>query len=62
MGLKVKDPTRVIGIEDSAAGVMALRFAGFPVIGLNGGNITQSGLDCLCYKKVNTLKEILTEI
>ena len=62
MGLKVKDPIRVIGIEDSAAGVMALRFAGFPVIGLNGGNITQSGLDCLCYKKVNTLKEILTEI
>lgn len=60
MGLKIKDPTRVLGIEDSAAGVMALRFAGFPVVGLNSGNITQSGLDCLCYKKVEKLKEILT--
>jgi len=59
MGLKVKDSTRVIGIEDSAAGVMALRFAGFPVVGLNSGNISQSGLDCLCYKKVDKLKEIL---
>ena len=52
----------VIGIEDSAAGVMALRFAGFPVFGLNAGNITQSGLDCLCYKKVDKLQEILDEI
>ena len=59
MGLKIKDPKRVVGIEDSAAGVLALRFAGFPVIGLNSGNITQSGLDCLCCKKVDTLKEIL---
>lgn len=59
MGLKIKDPTRVLGIEDSAAGVMALRFAGFPVVGLNGGNIAQSGLDCLCCKKVDKLEEIL---
>lgn len=59
MGLKIKDPTRVLGIEDSAAGVMALRFAGFPVVGLNSGNIAQSGLDCLCSKKVDKLEEIL---
>lgn len=59
MGLKIKNPDRVIGIEDSAAGVMALRFAGFPVVGLKDGNITQSGLDCLCFKKVDKLKEIL---
>ena len=59
MGLKIKDSTRVLGIEDSAAGVMALRFAGFPVVGLNSGNITQSGLDCLCCKKVDKLGEIL---
>ena len=59
LGLKVTDPTTVIGIEDSAAGVLSLRFSGFPVVGLNGGNITQSGLDCLCCKKVNKLEEIL---
>ncbi|MBQ9713716.1 MAG: HAD family phosphatase [Clostridia bacterium] len=62
MGLKIKNPANVIGIEDSAAGVMALRFAGFPVFGLNAGNITQSGLDALCYKKVDTLQQILDEI
>lgn len=59
MGLKVKDPSKVLGIEDSAAGVMALRFAGFPVIGVQEGNIAKSGLDCLCYKKVDDLREIL---
>lgn len=59
LGLKVTDPTTVIGIEDSAAGVLSLRFSGFPVVGLNSGNITQSGLDCLCCKKVNKLEEIL---
>ena len=59
MGLKVKDPSKVIGIEDSAAGVLALRFAGFPVIGVQEGNIANSGLDCLCCKKVDDLREIL---
>lgn len=59
MGLKIADPACVFGIEDSAAGVMALRFAGFPVVGLNGGNISQSGADGLCVKKVDKLHEIL---
>ena len=59
MGLKVKDPSKVIGIEDSAAGVLALRFAGFPVIGVQEGNIEKSGLDCLCVKKVDDLRELL---
>lgn len=59
MGLKAVDPTRVICIEDSAAGVLSSRFAGFPVIGLNSGNIGASGLDTLCYKKADTLAEIL---
>ena len=51
MGLKIKNPSHVAGIEDSAAGVMALRFAGFPVFGLKNGNINASGLDGLCIKK-----------
>ncbi len=58
LGLRVEDPTRVIGIEDSAAGVLSLRFSSFPVIGLNSGNITQSGLDCLCCHKVDKLMDI----
>ena len=62
MGLKIESPNRVIGIEDSAAGVLALRFAGFPVIGLESGNITKSGLNCLCNKKINDFSEILSYI
>lgn len=58
-GLKITDSARVIGVEDSAAGVMSLRFAGFAVIGLESGNIAKSGLDCLCEKKVSRLTEIL---
>lgn len=59
MGLKISRPENVLGIEDSAAGVMALRFAGFPAVGVNRGNIKQSGLDSLCEKKVNALSEVL---
>lgn len=59
MGLHVQNPQNVIGIEDSAAGVMSLRFAGFPAIGLNSGNIGDSGLDTLCHAKVDTLQQIL---
>ncbi len=59
LGLKISDPTRVIGIEDSAAGLLSLRFSSFPVIGLNSGNIGQSGLDCLCHGKVDVLTDIL---
>ncbi len=62
MGLKIKNPENVIGIEDSAAGVLSLRFAGFPVIGLEAGNIKKSGLDCLCDRKINDLSEILSYI
>ncbi len=62
LGLKIADPTRVIGIEDSAAGLLSLRFSSFPVIGLNSGNIGQSGLDCLCYGKVDRLPDILSMI
>lgn len=58
-GLKITDPSRVVGIEDSAAGALALRFAGFSVIGLESGNITNSGANWLCHKKVNALSEIL---
>ena len=59
MGLKITDPSKVLGIEDSSAGVMALRFAGFPVVGVQEGNIAQSGLDCLCCKKVDDLRELI---
>ncbi len=59
MGLKITDPERVLGIEDSAAGAIALRIAGFPVVGLECGNIGGSGLDSICERKVAKLTDIL---
>lgn len=59
MGLKVGDSTKVIGIEDSSAGILALRTAGFPAIGLTNGNITASGMGDLCHNRVDSLGEIL---
>jgi beta-phosphoglucomutase len=35
---------RVIGIEDSSAGVLSIRLAGFAALGVSGGNIEQSGM------------------
>ncbi len=59
MGLKINNPDHVLGIEDSAAGAIALRIAGFPVIGLECGNIGDSGLDSICERKVAKLTDIL---
>ncbi len=36
--------TRVVGLEDSAAGVLSIRLAGFTALGIAGGNIEQSGI------------------
>lgn len=49
----------VIGIEDSAAGVLSLRLAGFDCIGISGGNIEQSGLSSLCKKNAVDLMDAL---
>ena len=48
LGIDGSQRHSVVGIEDSAAGVIAIRLAGFAVIGLAGGNIQQSGLRGLC--------------
>ena len=51
--------SNVIGIEDSAAGVVSLRLAGYPVLAFNDGNVSQSNLDSLCKDKVDTFEDIL---
>lgn len=57
LGLNTKD-TGIIGVEDSGAGVLALRLAGIPVIGLNGGNIRESGYESFCELMANSLYEV----
>lgn len=35
---------RIVGLEDSAAGVLSIRLAGFSALGIAGGNIEQGGM------------------
>lgn len=48
LGIPFSERNRVVGIEDSGAGVCAIRLAGFPTVGLAGGNILASGTRDLC--------------
>ncbi|WP_146663456.1 HAD family hydrolase [Anaerohalosphaera lusitana] len=59
LGIEPQNNTQVIGIEDSSAGVCAIRLANFPVVGLAGGNIAQSGTLGLCHHHCNDLNQIL---
>jgi beta-phosphoglucomutase-like phosphatase (HAD superfamily) len=49
LGMPFVDRGRAIGLEDSGAGICALRLAGFAPVGLAGGNIDESGARCLCW-------------
>ncbi len=64
VALGVKDKSRVVGIEDSAAGVMAIRLAGYAAFGVAGGNLGQSGVTPFLYdRKENTdLMSLLPKI
>lgn len=53
---------RVLGIEDSGAGVVSIRLAGFAALGISGGNIEQSGCNPFLCGKVDTLLEALPAI
>ncbi len=59
LGIDERRRRRVIGIEDSGAGVVALRLAGFAALGIGGGNIPDSGVRPLLYSEKATLKEAL---
>ena len=50
IGLKVKknERNRVIGIEDSGAGICSVLLAGYTAVGIGGGNIEESGTKELC--------------
>jgi len=62
LGIPFEERSRVIGIEDSGAGVCAIRLAGFSVIGLAGGNIVESGTRALCFSYFQDLAEALDVI
>ena len=60
LGITFEDRGRVLGIEDSGAGVCALRLAGLTTVGLAGGNVVESGTRALCHHFCTGLDEVLT--
>ena len=59
LGIPFEDRQHVIGLEDSGAGVCAVRLAGFAAIGMAGGNIAESGTRPLCQHYCETFEEVL---
>ena len=59
LGIEFSDRNHVVGIEDSAAGVCSIRLAGYPTIGIGGGNILSGGTRALCCHYCETFGEIL---
>jgi len=62
LGIPFEARHHVVGLEDSGAGVCAIRLAGFSAIGLAGGNIIDSGTRVLCSHYCDTLTDALRVI
>jgi len=62
LGMDVTERHHVIGIEDSGAGVVAIRLAGFAVLGMPGGNIEGSGTGCLLSRACKSFDDALRVI
>lgn len=59
LGMGAEERHRVVGIEDSGAGITSIRLAGFAAIGIQGGNIMESGTRALCSHYCQSFEEIL---
>ncbi len=62
LNIPFKERNSVVGIEDSGAGVCSIRLAGYPTIGISGGNIVSSGTKALCDCYADNFAEILKYI
>ncbi|HBG25627.1 MAG: haloacid dehalogenase [Planctomycetes bacterium GWF2_41_51] len=59
LGIDFSQRSHIIGIEDSGAGVVSIRLAGFAALGISDGNIEQSGTLGLCSGFCTNLEEVL---
>ncbi len=62
LGIDFTNRNSVIGIEDSGAGVCAIRLAGFSAVGFADGNIVESGTRELCSDYCNTFEDVIMRI
>jgi beta-phosphoglucomutase-like phosphatase (HAD superfamily) len=58
LGIPFEQRSQVIGLEDSGAGVCAVRLAGFTTIGMAGGNIDASGTAAMCSFRCDTFEAV----
>lgn len=59
LGVPFENRHKVIGLEDSSAGVVSIKLAGFSCVGISGGNIDKAGVGELCDYRINSLMEML---
>lgn len=59
LGILEEEKGRVLGFEDSSAGIVSIRLAGFQAVGINGGNIHAAGVDSLCMNQYDLLCDAL---
>lgn len=57
-GLSIQDKSQAIVIEDSSAGVISARTAGFNAIEFKDGNLYASGLDKECLFRADTFEDM----
>jgi len=58
LGIPFDERHEVVGIEDSGAGICAVRLAGFVTVGLSHGNIAASGARALCHRYCDRFEQI----
>ena len=58
LGIPFDQRHSVVGIEDSGAGVAAVRLAGFAALGMAGGNIAESGTQALCAARFDNFEQL----
>lgn len=59
LGIPFERRHKVIGIEDSSAGVVSIKLAGFSCVGIDGGNIDKAGVGDMCDYRITNLSEML---
>lgn len=59
LGITEDEKGRVLGFEDSSAGIVSIRLAGFQAVGVAGGNIASGGVESLCMEQAGTLCDAL---
>lgn len=59
LGIPFKRRHKVIGAEDSSAGIVSIKLAGFCSVGISGGNIEQADVGEMCDYRINGLMDVL---